>query len=60
MKEERMEYTTLPGQDPLGSAGLFGPGDREQRYRPYMENLRMEKQEHGTETKRERLSKAGD
>ncbi|HOR13939.1 MAG TPA: hypothetical protein PKX46_08425 [Clostridia bacterium] len=35
------DYSALPAPDVHGNAGSLGPGEREQRYRPYTERLRQ-------------------
>lgn len=32
-------YTSLPATDFCGNAGNYSPGEKEQRYRPFMEKL---------------------
>ncbi len=35
-------YYSAPGADLLGNAGTLAPGEREQRYSPYLEKLRLD------------------
>ncbi len=37
----RESYSFFPAADLHGNAGTMGPGEREQRYKPYLENLRL-------------------
>lgn len=41
------DYAIMPVADLNGNAGSLGPGEREQRYRPYIEKQRLSRPDAG-------------